>query len=139
MSAHAEQRVLAVAALALAVLTVLWATGWAVREATDVDTTLFDLAVPCLEREYGLDVVVPSGDPLADSAPGSAFRTTIGGNAVVVSFWNDGNAAAETIETYERLTPENLEGRAIVGGRLAILWAEPPTGEQSTVLYGCVA
>jgi hypothetical protein len=104
-----------------------------------VDTSLFDLAVPCLDRAYGLDVVVPSGDPLADSAPGGAFRTTIGGNVVVVSFWNDGNAAAETIETYERLTPENLEGRAIVGGRLAILWAEPPTGEQSTVLYGCVA
>jgi hypothetical protein len=139
VSGGIEERALALSAAALTVLAVVSVGGWAVREATDEDPTRLELALPCLEREYGLDVVVPSGDPLADSAPGGAFRTTIGGNVVVVSFWNDGNAAAETIETYERLTPENLEGRAIVGGRLAILWAEPPTGEQSTVLYGCVA
>jgi hypothetical protein len=132
-----EQRVLAVAALALAVLGALWAGGWAVREATDEDPTRLALAIRCLEREYGLEVVVPAGDPLADSAPGGALKTTIGGNVVVVSVWDSNDDATETIETYARLTPENLEGRAVTRGRLANLWAEPATGEQSTVLYGC--
>ena len=138
MSGPSEQRVLAVSALALAVLAGLWGAGWAVREATDFDPELLAVAIPCLEREYGLDVVVPAGDPLADSAPRGAFRTTINGNIVVVSIWDDGNDAEETIETYARLTAENLEYRAIARGRRAILWREPPTGEESRMLYGCV-
>ena len=138
MSGASEQRVLAVSALALALLTILWGAGWAVREATDEDPTRLALMVNCLEREYGLEVVVPAGDPLADSAPGGALRTTIGGNVVVVSVWDSADDAAETLETYARLTPESLEGRAVPRGRTANLWAEPATGEQSTVLYGCV-
>lgn len=138
MSGPSEQRVLAVAALALAVLGVLWGGGWAVREATDEDPTRLALAIRCFEQEHGLEVVVPAGDPLADSAPGGALKTTIGGNVVVVSVWDSNDDAAETIETYARLTPQNLEGRAVTRGRLANLWAEPATGKQSTVLYGCV-
>jgi hypothetical protein len=137
VSRTSEQRILAITASVLALAVVLWGTGWAVREATDVDPRLFDVAVRCLEREYGLTVTVPSDDPLADSAPQGAFRTKIGGNDVVASVWDDGDEAARTIETYERLTPEDLEGRGIARGRVAILWAEPATGAQTTMLYGC--
>jgi hypothetical protein len=137
VSGPSEQRVLAITASALALALALWGAGWALREARDVDPRLQDVAVRCLEREYGLTVTLPSGDPLADSAPHGAFRTTIGGNDVVASVWDDGEDAERIIETYNRLTPEDLNGRGTARGRVAILWAEPATGAQTTVLYGC--
>ena len=138
MSGGIEERALALSAAAVAVLAVVSVGGWAVREATDEDPTRLELAVPCLEREYELDVVVPSGDPLADSAPGGALRTTIDGNVVVASFWDGVDEAADTLESYARLTPEDLEGRAVERGAVAALWAAPPTDEQGAALYGCV-
>ena len=137
MSGRAEQRALAVSAVALAVLAVVSVGGWAVREGTDEDPSRLSLTIGCLEREHGLEVVTPSGDPLADSAPGGALRTTIDGNQVVVSIWDHEDEAAETLETYARLTPESLEGRALAAGRFANLWGEPVTDEQVRVLYGC--
>ena len=138
MSERTERRAVGFAALGLAVLAVLWVAGWAIREGTDEDATQLALVVGCLEREYGLDVVVPAGDPLADSAPGGALRTTVDGNDVVVSLWDSVEDAAQTIETYARLTPESLEGRGVPRGQRAVLWAEPATGPQSTLLYNCV-
>lgn len=137
MTPVSEKRAVAVVAAVLAAGSVLWGAGWAVREAVDEDPSPLELATDCLRREHGLESVTPTGDPLADSAPGGAFRTTILGNEVVVSVWADGAAAAATLATYDRLTPQELEGRAVARGRLANLWASPATGEQSTVLYGC--
>lgn len=137
MREPSEQRVVGLVALALGVLLVLWTAGWAVRESTDEDPSRLAVAVECLQRQHGLEVVVPAGDPLADSAPGGAFRTTIAGNTVVVSIWDDADDAAATVATYEQLTPEDLEGRAVTRGRLANLWTAPATGEQSTILYDC--
>ena len=127
----------AISAVALVALVAAWIGGWAIREATDDDPSRLSLALACLAREHGLEGTTPTGDPLADSAPGGAVRTTIAGNRVVASFWASNQAAAETLATYDRLTPEDLEGRAVARGRVANLWAEPATGEQSTVLYGC--
>ncbi len=121
----------------LVVLSTLWVGGWALREATDYDPSRLSLVLACLAREHGLVGATPAGDPLADSAPGGALTTTIAGNSVVASFWGSNEAAAETLATYDRLTPQDLEGRAVARGRVANLWAEPATGEQSTVLYGC--
>ena len=118
-------------------LVAVWVAGWAIREATDEDPTPLAGVIACLEQRHGLQIVVPAGDPLADSAPGGAFRTTIGGNEVVVAAWDDVEAANEAVETYARLTPENLEGRAVPRGRFANLWADPADGPQTAVLYGC--
>jgi hypothetical protein len=137
MSDPREWRYLIVSMLALVVVVTAWGLGWAVREARDVDPMPMALLSTCLEDERGLRLVSPSGDPLADSAPHGALRTTIDGNDVTVSIWSDHDAALETLQTYARLTPENLEGRAVARGRLANLWAAPPTGGQASALYRC--
>ena len=128
---------LALVAATLAGLLALWVAGWAIREGTDVDPSRLSLVIACLGREHALDVTRPAGDPLADSAPGGAFRTTIAGNAVVVSVWDDVEDAEETVATYDQLTSQDLEGRAGTRGRIVNLWAEPADGEQTTILYGC--
>jgi len=125
-----------VAAL-LAAIVLVWVVGWAVREALDEDLSRLELTMACLQREHDLTVVTPAGDPLADSAPGGALRTTILGNDVVVSVWDDVEDAAETVATYDRLTSQDLEGRAGTRGRLVNLWASPADGAQTTILYGC--
>ena len=137
MSDPREWRYLIASALGLLVLAGLWVAGWAFREARDVDPTALGLLSTCLEDERRVRVISPSGDPLADSAPSGSLRTTIEGNAVTVSIWADHEAATRTLETYARLTPENLEGRAVARGRRANLWASPPTGSQAAALYDC--
>ena len=132
-----EWRYLLVSAIGLVVLAGAWVAGWAVRESRDVDPTPFELLTMCLEDERGLRLISPSGDRLADSAPSGSFRTTIEGNEVTVSIWADHDAATAALRTYARLTPENLEGRAVARGRRANLWAAPPTGSQATALYDC--
>lgn len=132
-----EPRVVAGVAALLAALVVLWVGGWAIREAFDEDPSQLARTMECLRREHGLEVVTPAGDPLADSAPGGAFRTTIAGNAVVVSVWDDVDDAEKAVATYDRLTSQDLEGRAGTRGRLVNLWASPADGEQTTILYGC--
>jgi len=137
MSDPREWRYLIASALGLLVLAGFWVAGWAFREARDVDPTALGLLSTCLEDERRVRVISPSGDPLADSAPSGSLRTTIEGNTVTVSIWADHEAAIRTLDTYARLTPENLEGRAVVRGRRANLWASPPTGSQAAALYGC--
>ena len=137
MSDPREWRYLVVAMLVLSVLACAWVLGWAVREARDVDPTAIGLLSTCLEDERGLRLTSPSGDPLADSAPRGSLRTTIDGNEVVVSIWSDNDAALETVRTYARLTPENLDLRAVARGPFANLWAAPPTGSQEPALYDC--
>ena len=137
MTDQREWHYVLVSALGLVVVAGAWVTGWALREARDVDPTSLALLSMCLEDERGLRLISPSGDPLADSAPSGSLRTTIEGNNVTVSIWADHEAATRTLETYARLTPENLEGRAVARGRRANLWASPPTGSQAAALYGC--
>jgi len=137
MSDPREWRYLIASMLALGVLAGAWVIGWAVREARDVDPTLIGLLSTCLQDERGLHLTSPSGDPLADSAPRGSLRTTIEGNDVVVSVWSDHDAALETLRTYGRLTPEDLELRAVARGPYANLWAAPPTGSQEPALYDC--
>ena len=132
-----EWRYVLVSALGLVVVAGAWVTGWALREARDVDPTSLALLSMCLEDESGLRLISPSGDPLADSAPHGSFRTTIEGNDVTVSIWSDHKAAMATLETYARLTPENLERRATARGRRVDLWAAPPTASQASALYRC--
>ena len=137
MTDQREWHYVLVSALGLVVVTGAWVTGWALREARDVDPTSLALLSMCLEDERGLRLISPSRDPLADSAPSGSLRTTIEGNNVTVSIWADHEAATRALETYARLTPENLEGRAVARGRRANLWASPPTGSQAAALYGC--
>ena len=136
-SSASERRVVTAAAALLAAIGVVWVGGWAVREALDEDPSQLARTMECLRREHGLEVVTPAGDPLADSAPGGALRTTIAGNDVVVSAWDNVEDAAETVATYDRLTSQDLEGRAGTRGQLVNLWASPADGEQTTILYGC--
>ena len=137
MTDQREWHYVLVSALGLVVVAGAWVTGWALREARDVDPTSLALLSMCLEDERGLRLISPSGDPLADSAPSGSLRTTIEGNTVTVSIWADHEAATRALETYARLTPEDLEGRAVARGRRANLWASPPTGSQAAALYGC--
>ena len=137
MTDQREWHYVLVSALGLVLVAGAWVTGWAVREARDVDPTSLALLSMCLEDERGLRLISPSGDPLADSAPSGSLRTTIEGNKVTVSIWADHEAATRALETYARLTPEDLEGRAVARGRRANLWASPPTGSQAAALYGC--
>ena len=137
MTDQREWHYVLVSALGLVVVAGAWVTGWALREARDVDPTSLALLSMCLEDERGLRLISPSGDPLADSAPSGSLRTTIEGNNVTVSIWADHEDATRTLETYARLTPQDLEGRAVARGRRANLWASPPTGSQAAALYGC--
>ena len=104
-----EWRYVLVSALGLVVVAGAWVTGWALREARDVDPTSLALLSMCLEDERGLRLISPSGDPLADSAPHGSFRTTIEGNDVTVSIWSDHEAATATLETYA--APDTREPR----------------------------
>jgi hypothetical protein len=136
MSAGSEWRALVVSAAAVAAIGVAWVGAWATREATDVDPTALERMAACLGG-HGLEIVSPADDPLADSAPRGSLTTTIDGNTVTVSFWNDSSAAEQTVATYNRLTPEDLTDRAITRGNNAFLWAARPTDEQASILYGC--
>jgi hypothetical protein len=131
-----ERRALALSALGLAAVAVLWVGGWAIRESTDVDPSALAVLSKCL-RGSGLEVATPANDPLAGSASGGSLVTTIEGNSVTVSLWDDASSAERTVATYARLTSEDLTGRALVRGDAAVLWTTPPTGEQASSLYRC--
>lgn len=138
MNDRAEWRAVGISAAALAAVAVAWVAGWAVRDARAVHPSALTVSVRCLEREAGLQVVVPAHDPLAASAPHGSLSTTVAGNPVTVSFWDDADHARATIATYDRLTNEDLAGRALARGDRAVLWGSPPNAEQESVFYGCV-
>ncbi|MBA2293852.1 MAG: hypothetical protein H0W16_01840 [Actinobacteria bacterium] len=138
MSGGSERTVVVLSALVLAGLAGVWVGGWAVREARDVDPTALALVLACLQNQRGLTVSSPARDPLAAAAPRGSLTTTIEGNTVTVSLWNDAGAAEEAVGTYARLTPEDVTQRAIARADSAFLWAMPPTGSQAPAVYGCM-
>jgi len=131
-----EWRTLAASLLVVATVGLLWIGGWAVREATDTDPTALERVAGCL-GERGLAVQVPAEDPLAGSAPGGSLTVDITGNAATVSLWQDEDAAARTLSTYDRLTSQDLSDRAALRGDGVVLWVSPPTAEQTSAVYGC--
>jgi hypothetical protein len=138
MNDRSEWRAVAVSAAALAAVALAWVAGWAVRDARAVHPSRLTVIVGCLEGEARLQVAVPAHDPLAASAPHGSLSTTVAGNPVTVSFWGDAEHARATIATYDRLTNEDLTGRALARGDHAVLWGSPPNAGQESILYGCV-
>jgi hypothetical protein len=134
---RAEWRALAASSLVVVAVGLLWIGGWALREATDTDPTTLERLVACLRDGHGLAVTTPAADPLAASAPGGSLTADADGNAVTVSLWQDAGAAARTRATYDRLTSQDLAGRAVVRDGDLVLWVAAPTPGQTAVVYGC--
>ena len=119
-----------VAAIVVAVL-----VGWKVNDIVHPRATRLELTVDCLTRR-GVVPIVPSGDPLADSAGRGSLKVTIEGNDVTVALASSKKAAAK-LAGYYRAVGGELEGRLEHRDRSVYLWAFVSSPTQRQAMYDC--
>jgi hypothetical protein len=81
-------------------------------------------------------VVVPAGDPLADSAGKGSLKTTIEGNEVTVALASSQKQAV-TIERYYHQVGGALRGRLERRDRTVYLWRFRSSPTQRQAMYDC--
>ena len=124
---------IALGAVALIVSAVL--VGWKVNDIVHPRATRLELTVDCLTGR-GVTPIVPSGDPLADSAGSGSLKATIEGNTVTVALAASQRKAVR-IEEYYHSVGGDLEGRLERRDRSVYLWAFPSSPTQRQAMYDC--
>lgn len=124
---------IALGAVALIVVAVL--VGWKVNDIVHPRATRLELTVDCLTGR-GVVPIVPTGDPLAESASAGALKATIEGNDVTVALAGSQKQAIK-IEGYYRAVGGDLEGRLERRDRSVYLWAFPSSPTQRQAMYDC--
>ena len=109
---------------------------WGVHDLVTDEPTRLELAVRCLTGELGLPVVVPAGDPLADSAGDGSLKTTIEGNEVTVALASSDEQAIK-IAGYYRSLGNPAAGRLERRGRTVFLWKFESSPTQRQHAYDC--
>jgi len=109
--------------------------GWKVNDIVHPRQTRLELTVDCLTRS-GIVPIIPTGDPLAESAAGGSFKATIEGNDVTVALASSQKQAAK-IEGYYHDVGGDLEGRLERRDRTVYLWALQSSPTQRQAMYDC--
>ena len=124
---------IALGVVALIVVAVL--VGWKVNDTVNPRATRLELTVDCLTRR-GAVPVVPSGDPLADSAGSGSLKVTIEGNDVTAALASSRKEAAK-LAGYYRAVGGDLEGRLEQRDRSVYLWEFVSSPTQRQAMYDC--
>ena len=99
--------------------------------------TRLQLSVRCLHEEKGIaSVVVPAGDPLADSAGDGSFKTKVEGNPVTVALAAS-EAEAVKLERYYRNLSGGLARRLERRYKTVYLWMFTSSPSQRQTMYDC--
>lgn len=133
-----EWRFLRIALGAVALIMVSVLAGWKVHDLREpTPLTRLQLSVRCLHEEKGIaSVVVPAGDPLADSAGDGSFKTKVEGNPVTVALASS-EAEAVKLERYYRNLSGGLARRLERRYKTVYLWMFTSSPSQRQTMYDC--
>ena len=100
------------------------------------DPTRFDRMVTCLTEVKGVQITIPTRDPIAESAKVGALLTTVEGNPVTVSVARSEKEADKLVRNYHSVAGE-LADRLERRETSVYLFANPASPTQRQILYDC--
>lgn len=116
-------------------LAVAVAVGQVAAARLAEEPTVSERTRRCLEVERGL-TTREARDPIAQSAGGGAFATTVEGNELSISFPTDDQDAERIIRLYHQVAGP-LVGQLERRASAIYLWARPATATQLQTTYDC--